>query len=63
MQFLQDPRFRRLKRQEKIEDLYLRCLSRPPTGAEMRLLNGKGDLGPREVAWLLVNSREFLYRI
>ena len=62
-QFGQDPRFRRLKRPEKIEDLYLRCLSRPPTGAEVRLLNGKDDLGPREVAWLLVNSREFLYRI
>ena len=62
-QFGQDPRFRGLNRREKIEDLYLRFLARPPTPAEMRLLNGKNELGPREIAWMLVNSREFLYRI
>ena len=62
-QFGQDPRFRGLNRREKIEDLYLRFLARPPTPAELRLLNGKNELGPREIAWMLVNSREFLYRI
>ena len=59
----QESRMRNLNRSEKIDELYLRFLARPPTAAERRLLDGKNKLGVREIAWLLVNSREFLYRI
>ena len=60
------PRMKTLKWDEKVEDVYLRFLARPPTEGEMALLRrtvGKRKLGVREVAWLLLNSREFLYRI
>ena len=59
----QEQRMRNLRRPEKIDELYLRFLARLPTPAERRLLDGKSKLGVREIAWLLVNSREFLYRI
>ena len=60
----QEPRMRNLSRPEKVEELYLRFLARPPTAEEQQLLSkGKKKLGVREIAWLLVNSREFLYRI
>ena len=59
----QDVRLKNMRRPEKVEELYLRFLARPPTDEEMRLLDGKGRLGVREIAWLLVNSREFLYRL
>ena len=59
----QTPRVRNMKRPQKIEELYLRFLARPPTPDEVRLLNGRGRLGVREIAWLLANSREFLYRL
>ena len=58
-----EPDFRKLTRPEKIEDLYLRFLSRPPTKAELQLVNRKYNVNPRDIAWLLMNSREFLYRI
>ena len=59
----QDARIRKMKREEQVRELYLRFLARPPTPAESRLLAGAAKLGVREIAWLLVNSREFLYRI
>ena len=59
----QDPRLKNMNRKEKVEELYLRFVARPPTDEELRLLNGKKRLGVREIAWLLVNSREFLYRL
>ena len=58
-----DPRLKAMKRRERIEDVYMRFLARPPTAAELRLLDRKGGPDVREIAWLLVNSREFLYRI
>ena len=50
---------------ERLEEVYLRFLARPPTAAELKLLGhgGKSGIGIREVAWMLLNSREFLYRI
>ena len=56
------PAFQALKRPEKIDDLYLRFLSRRPTDAELGVIESERVL-PRDLAWLLVNSREFLYRI
>ncbi len=55
-------RFRKLKAPERIKELYLSFLSRPPTAAELDIIN-RNRLAPREVAWMLLNSREFLYRI
>ena len=56
------PAFQALKRPEKIDDLYLRFLSRRPTNAELGVVESERVM-PRDLAWLLVNSREFLYRI
>ncbi len=61
-QMLGAPRFKALPRPEKIRELYLRFLSRPPTAAESGLIE-ENKLWPRDIAWLLLNSREFLYRI
>ena len=55
--------FRKLSRREKVEDLYLRFLARCPTAAEADLLSRRYKVSPRDIAWLLLNSREFLYRI
>lgn len=50
-----------------IEELYLRCLSRKPTGTELGRLKGfvEGEVDKREVLedifWSLLNSREFLF--
>ena len=55
-------RFRALKRSDKIKELYFLFLSRPPTSAETNLIE-ENQLVMRDVAWLLLNSREFLYRI
>jgi len=57
------PRLRKMRRPEWIEDLYLRFLSRPPAQDERDLLRRQPGLDIREVAWLLVNSREFIYRL
>jgi len=51
-----------VSRPERIRDLYLRFLSREPTSDEVSLIDSR-RLAPRDVAWFLVNSREFLYRI
>jgi len=56
------PRYQPLRRPERIDELYLGFLSRPPTKAELDLID-RNNLAPREVAWFLLNSREFLYRI
>lgn len=50
-----------------IEDLYVRCLSRTPTGEELDKLNGflKGDAKPQQVLndvfWSLLNAKEFVF--
>lgn len=57
--------------QERIEDLYWRIFSRAPTAREIgffkderkkRGKRGAADI-PRELAWCLVNTKEFLFRI
>ena len=61
-----EPEFRKLSYAAKVEDLYMRFLCRPPVKAEMDFLSGKDGSAPvdaRGVAWHLLNSREFLYRI
>jgi len=58
-----DPYFRKMDRREQLEDVFMRFLSRPPTKAELFLVDRKAALSIREISWLLVNSREFLYRI
>ena len=55
---------------ERIGDIYWRLLSRAPTAREVAYLEGerkkRGAQGwgevPRELAWCLVNSKEFLFR-
>ena len=48
---------------EQVEDLYLKFLSRSPVKDELEIIDpgGKGDV--RNIAWHLMNSFEFLYRI
>ena len=58
-----EPSLKSMKRRERIMDVYMRFLARPPTAAELKLLDRKGGPDVREIAWLLANSREFLYRI
>lgn len=58
---------------ERVDDLYWRILSRPPTPRERQLIVGvwqrrRRQLGKpfemlRDVAWCLVNTKEFLFRI
>ena len=56
---------------ERIEDIYWKVLSRAPTSHEAAFLDGerkrRGKRGrgevPRELAWCLVNTKEFLFRI
>jgi len=45
-----------------VDDVYLRFLSRPPTKSERHLI-AKERIRTQTLAWFLVNSREFLYRI
>lgn len=57
--------------QARIEDLYWRILSRAPTAREIGFLKAerkrRGERGwagiPRELAWCLVNTKEFLFRV
>ena len=55
--------FAALPRQDQIHDLFMRFLSRPPVKDEIFLLDKKNNINTRDVAWYLLNSREFLYRI
>lgn len=55
--------FASLPHQDQIADLYLRFLARPPVKDELFLLDKKNHINARDVAWYLLNSREFLYRI
>lgn len=57
------PEFRELSHQDQIIDLYYRFLGRPPVKDELFYLDKKNNINPRDVAWYLLNSREFLYRI
>lgn len=55
--------FKKLDKREQVKDLYLRFLSRLPDQAEYYLFTEKEKVGPRDIAWHLLNTREFLYRI
>jgi hypothetical protein len=55
--------FKKLNKLEQIKDLYLRFLSRLPDQAEYYLFTKKENVSPRDIAWHLLNTREFLYRI
>ena len=55
--------FAALSHAEQIKDLYLRFLSRPPVKDELFYFDQKNNINARDVAWHLLNSREFLYRI
>ena len=57
------PSFKGLSHKDQIEDLYMRFLSRPPVKDEMFYLDQKNSINARDVAWYILNSREFLYRI
>ncbi len=57
------PEFKALSHKDKIVDLYKRFLSRPPVKDELFQLDQKNKINARDVAWYIINSREFLYRI
>ena len=57
------PEFARLDHKHQIEELYWRFLSRPPDQAEYFLFDKKENVNARDIAWHLLNTREFLYRI
>ncbi len=57
------PAFKELSHKEQIIDLYMRFLSRPPVKDELFYLDQKNNINARDVAWYILNSREFLYRI
>lgn len=55
--------FKALSSAEQIKNLYMRFLSRPPVKDELFFFDQKNKVNARDVAWYLLNSREFLYRI
>ena len=57
------PEFAKLDHKHQIEELYWRFLSRPPDQAEYFLFDKKENVNARDIAWHLLNTREFLYRI
>ncbi len=52
-----------LSHADQIRELYMRFLSRPPVKDELFYFDQKNKITARDVAWFLLNSREFLYRI
>lgn len=70
--WINDKQFRKQKWGEMVESLYWSILSRAPAADEMDLLLSKWKSipsgrakwrFPNDIAWCLVNTREFLYRI
>lgn len=55
--------FAKMDLREQVKDLYFRFLSRPPDQAEYYLFTKKEEVSPRDIAWHLMNTREFIYRI
>jgi len=51
----------KMKPAEKVRFLYRRFLCRAPTPAERKVVM-ESNLAPRDIAWCLLNTREFLYR-
>lgn len=48
---------------DQVTEIYMRFLSRPPTKEELAIVDPKGNAEVRNIAWYLLNSYEFLYRI
>ena len=55
--------FAALSHADQVRALYMRFLSRPPVKDELFYFDQKNKINARDVAWHLLNSREFLYRI
>ena len=55
--------FTELSPADQIKNLYMRFLSRPPVKDELFYFDQKNKINARDVAWFLLNSREFIYRI
>ena len=55
------PWFSKMKPNERVGLLYRKFLGRSPTSAERRTVEA-AKLAPRDLAWCLLNTREFLYR-
>ena len=62
-EMVKEERFAKLDQREQVKDLYFRFLSRPPDQAEYFLFTKRENVAPRDIAWHLLNTREFLYRI
>ena len=60
---VKEERFAKMDPREQVKDLYFRFLSRPPDPAEYFLFTKKESVAPRDIAWHLMNTREFAYRI
>ena len=58
-----DKKFMSLSHSAQVEDLYLRFLSRSPVKDELAIIDPDGKADIRNIAWHLMNSFEFLYRI
>ena len=58
-----EERFAKMDAREQVKELYFRFLSRPPDQAEYFLFTKKESVAPRDIAWHLMNTREFIYRI
>jgi len=61
--FAKEEAFAKKSHAGQMEELFMRFLSRPPSKEELDLVDPKGNASARDVAWYLVNSFEFLYRI
>ena len=55
------PSVTKMKPAERVDFLYRRFLCRAPTPAERKVVL-ESKLSPRDIAWCLLNTREFLYR-
>ena len=60
---IKEERFAKMDAREQVKDLYFRFLSRPPDQAEYFLFTKRENVAPRDIAWHLMNTREFVYRI
>ena len=58
-----DPKFKALDHRQQVDDLFLRFLARPATKEELAVIDPKNNLDARSIAWYLVNSFEFLFRV
>ena len=62
-EMVKEERFAKMDAREQVKDLYFRFLSRPPDPAEYFLFTKRENVAPRDIAWHLMNTREFIYRI